>query len=164
MATYVTQDLAWADRAPLVVESTAIVQGTPQEVWDAILDYPRWAVWFPRIATCQATSDPPTGVGSTRDVTLKGGGGTVSERFIAWDEPEVWAFTATSGPPVFTSIVERIAIEALDDGRSSVSYRMALAPRSLLLPVLRLATGQLQKVLATALANLDGEVAGRRAA
>ena len=50
MATYVTQELAWVDRAPVVVESTGIVLGTPQEVWDAILDYPRWAEWFPRIA------------------------------------------------------------------------------------------------------------------
>ena len=97
MATYVEQDLAWADRAPLVVESTAAVAGTPQEVWDAILDYPRWAEWFPRIARCRSTSDPAYGLGSTRDVTLKGGGGTVSERFIAWDEPEVWAF-ATGKP------------------------------------------------------------------
>ncbi len=164
MATYVEQDLAWADRAPLVVESTATVAGSPQEVWDAILDYPRWAEWFPRIARCRSTSEPAYGVGSTRDVTLSGGGGTVSERFIAWDEPEVWAFTATAGPPVFTSIVERITIQPLDDGRSTVTYRMALAPRSLLLPVLKLARGQLAKVLATALGNLDGEVARRRAA
>ncbi len=167
MATYVTQDLAWADRAPLVVESTATLGGTAQEVWDAILDYPRWTAWFPQITACQATSDPPTGVGSTRDVTLKGGGGTVSERFIAWDEPSadapgVWAFTATSGAPVFTSIVERVTIEPLADGRAQVTYRMALAPRSVLLPLLKLGRGRLAGVLATALANLDVEVARRR--
>lgn len=162
MATYVTQDLAWADRAPLVVESTGTVAGTPEEVWAAILDYPRWAAWFPQIAECHATSDPPTGVGSTRDVTLKGGGGTVAERFIAWDEPSVWAFTATSGPPVFTSIVERVTIEPLDDDRSTVTYRMALAPRALLLPLLKLGRGRMAGILATALANLDAEVARRR--
>ena len=163
MATYVTQDLDWAERAPLVVESTGIVLGTPQEVWDAILDYPRWVAWFPQLTDCHATSDPPTGVGSTRDVSLKGGG-TVSERFIAWDEPEVWAFTATSGPPVFTSIVERVTIEPVDDGRTSVTYRMALAPRSVLLPILKLGRGRLAGVLATALRNLDAEVARRRSA
>ena len=137
--------------------------GTAQEVWDAIVDYPRWAAWFPQIARCHATSEPSTGLGSTRDVRLKGGGGTIGERFIAWDEPRVWAFTATSGPPVFTSIVERVTIERVGDDRASVTYRMALAPRRALLPVLRLAKGRLASVLATALANLDGEVARRRA-
>ena len=91
-----------------------------------------------------------------------GGGGTVSERFIAWEEPHVWAFTATAGAPLFTSIVERITIEPLDERRTSVTYRMALAPRRALLPLLKLGKGQLAKVLATALANLDGEVARRR--
>ncbi|MEZ5180971.1 MAG: SRPBCC family protein [Acidimicrobiales bacterium] len=163
MGSYVEQDLAWADRAPIVVEATGTVAGTAQEVWDAIVDYPRWAAWFPQIARCHATSEPSTGLGSTRDVRLKGGGGTIGERFIAWDEPRVWAFTATSGPPVFTSIVERVTIERVGDDRASVTYRMALAPRRALLPVLRLAKGRLASVLATALANLDGEVARRRA-
>ncbi|MEZ5139172.1 MAG: SRPBCC family protein [Acidimicrobiales bacterium] len=127
MGSYVEQDLAWADRAPIVVEATGTVAGTAQEVWDAIVDYPRWAAWFPQIAGCHATSEPSTGLGSTRDVRLKGGGGTIGERFIAWDEPRVWAFTATSGPPVFTSIVERVTIERAGDDRASVTYRMALA-------------------------------------
>jgi len=159
---YVEQDLDWADQAPIVVEAAATLAGTAQEVWDAIVDYPRWAAWFPQIAACRATSEPPTGLGSTRDVRLKGGGGTIAERFIGWEEPHVWAFTATSGPPVFTSIVERVTIEALADGRASVTYRMALAPRRALRPVLRLARGRLASVLATALANLDDEVARRR--
>lgn len=162
MATYQQQDLAWSEHAPLVVERRAIVHGTPQEVWDAILDYPGWTRWFPRVATCQATSDPPTGLGSTRDVTLKGGGGAISERFIEWDEPHLWAFTGTAGPPVFSSIVERIAIEPLGDDRATVSYRMALAPRGPLRWVFGLAKGQLGGVLERALANLDDEVARRR--
>lgn len=162
MSTYVTQGLDFVDRAPLVVEATDTVRATPDEVWAAILDYERWPAWFPRIATCAATSDPPTGIGSTRDVVLKGGGGTFRERFIAWDEPERWSFTVYEGPPLFTSIVERVTLRPLDDDRTEVTYRMALAPRRVLTPILRQARGQLQKVLAGALANLDGELDRRR--
>ncbi|MCB1030590.1 MAG: SRPBCC family protein [Acidimicrobiales bacterium] len=162
MATYVTQQIDFVDTAPLMVEASNIVSATPREVWAAIVDYPRWVEWFPRVDACEPTSEPPTGVGSTRDVTLKGGLGVIAEKFIVWDELSCWAFTVTSGPPVFSSIVERITIEPVDDHRTRVTYRMALAPKWFVAPVLKAAKGQLHKVLATALTNLDGELEIRR--
>ena len=135
--------------------------GTPAEVWAVLLDYPGWTRWFPKVLSCEATSDPATGIGSTRVVTLPGKA-RVEERFIGWDEPHLWAFTATDGPAMFGGLVERVTIEALDERRTEVAYRMALDPRGLLKPVFRFVRGSFEKNLATALRNLDAEVARLR--
>jgi carbon monoxide dehydrogenase subunit G len=161
MATVAPQDLAYAEHAPVIVEQRAIVAGTPEEVWAVLLDYPGWTRWFPKVLTCQATSDPATGVGSTRVVTLPGKAEVV-ERFIAWDEPKVWAFTATEVPPVFAALVERVTIEPVDDVHSEVAYRMAIGPKPVLAPLFKLVRRQFASNLATALRNLDGELARRR--
>ena len=163
MAAYEIQDISYADRAPVIAEGVGVVRGTPQEVWDAILDYPGWTRWFASLTSCEATSDPATGVGSTRDVGIKGGV-TVSERFIVWDEPTTWGFTVTDGPPVLRSLVERITIRPLDDERTQVTYRMALGPKAWFLPMVKLARPQLRKNLEGALRGLDAEVARRRTA
>lgn len=163
MATLIPQTLAFADTAPVIAESTATIDGTPAEVWATILVYERWPEWFPSVKTCRSTSEPATGVGSTRTVTIPGGM-SVDERFIAWDEPEVWAFTALTGPPVFQSLVERITIRPVGDDRSEVTYRMAIEPKRGFGGVLKVARSQIAKTLAGALRNLDGEVARTRSA
>lgn len=163
MATLIARDLDFADAAPIIVEHVGVLDATTAEVWAAILDYERWAVWFPRIESCRATSDPATGVGSTREVVLEGGQRVV-ERFIAWDEEACWAFTATDAPPVFTSLVERVTIRRLGPRLTEVTYRMAIEPKRPLAPLVKLARVPISKVLKAALRNLNAEIADRRAA
>lgn len=163
MATVAPQELDYAERAPIIAEQRAVLAATPQEVWDAILDYPGWTRWFPKVLSCEATSEPATGIGSTRVVTLPGKA-RVEERFIGWEEPRLWAFTATDAPPVFSALVERITIEPLDEGRTEVTYRMAIGPKSFLTPVFKVLKGQFDKNLVVALRNLEGEVVRRRTA
>jgi hypothetical protein len=163
MAKVEPQELEFAERAPVIVEQRAVVHGSTQEVWDAILDYPGWTRWFPKVLTCEATSDPPTGLGSTRVVTLPGKQRVV-ERFIGWEERSLWAFTATEAPAVFGSLVERVTLVALDEGRTEVTYRMAFGPKRFLVPIFKAVRGQFDGNLVTALRNLDDEVARRRGA
>lgn len=162
MAELTPQDLGFAETAPVRVDGTAVLDVTPAEVWAVIVDYRRWPQWFPNVKTCVATSDPPTGVGSTRRVTLPGGA-SIDERFIAWEPEELWAFTAeTARPPVFRSLVERITITEIEPGRTSVAYRMAFDPHPVLKPagpLLRVAIG---KNLTRAMHALGEEIGRRR--
>ncbi len=161
MGTLAPQDLAFAETAPVIAERTAVLGAGAPQVWAAILDYPSWAHWFPGVKACRSTSDPATGVGSTRSVTL-GANVVVDERFIGWEEPRLWAFTALTGPPGFASLVERVTLEELAADRTEVTYRMAIGPKPVLVPLFRVLRPVIEKNLATALSNLDRVVAQSR--
>jgi carbon monoxide dehydrogenase subunit G len=158
MGTMEPKDLDFAETAPVIAERAAVISGTPAQVWAAILDYPGWADWFPGVKRCRSTSDPATGVGSTRSVGL-GAKVVVDERFIGWEEPTLWAFTALSGPPGFASLVERVRLREVDGARTEVTYRMAIGPRPALVPLFKALRPVIEKNLAKALSNLDGVVA-----
>jgi uncharacterized protein YndB with AHSA1/START domain len=161
MASYRPEDLDFAETAPIQIEAVEAVDGSRQEVWDVLLDYPGWTTWFSSLKECRATSDPATGIGSTRMVKLAGGA-TFDERFIAWDEPSVWAFTGTAGPPLFESLVERVTLRELSPTRTQVTYRMAIRPRRGLSPLVKAARGGVQKNLTAALRSLNTVVVGAR--
>ncbi len=162
MGQLVPQELEFADTAPLRAEGRTLVEGTAAEVWAVLLDYERWPVWFAGVKQCRATSDPATGVGSTREVVLTGGA-TVEERFIGWEEGGLWSFTATAmKPALFRSLVERVTIEDLGPRRTQVTYRMAVDPS----PALKLLAPALKPVLTRnltkAMASLAHQVTARR--
>lgn len=161
VATYVPQNLAFAESAPVVVESSGTVAGTRSEVWAVICDHERWPEWMSALTSCRSTSTPAAGVGSTREVKLSGGF-SFTEEFIAWDEPEVWAFTGITGPPAFRSLVERITLVELAPDRTEITYRMAIEPRRGFGLLVKAATRGIEKNLTQALARLDGVVAARR--
>lgn len=163
MATYLPQGIQFADTAPVQIEAVGVVDGTRQEVWDTLLDYPGWTSWFSSLKRCEPTSEPATGVGSTRQVVISGGA-TFDEEFIAWDEPEVWAFTGTAGPPFFRSLVERVTLKELGPQLTEVTYRMAIDPRPGFGPLVKLAKGGVAKNLRVALRELNGAVARNRPA
>jgi carbon monoxide dehydrogenase subunit G len=161
MATYLPRELGFAETAPVIFESSETVAGTPDEIWAVLCDHERWPEWMGRVRRVRPTSTPPSGVGSTREVVLEGGL-SFQEVFIAWDEPEVWAFTATEGPPVARGLVERVTLEPLDDTRTQVTYRMAVEPRPGWGLVVKAARRGVEPNLRRALQNLSGVVAGRR--
>ena len=161
MASLEPQELGFAETAPVIAEAVGVIDGTREEVWAVIADHRSWPRWFGGVKTCEPTSDPDHGVGSTRRVTLDGGL-AVDERFIAWDEPELWAFTGVEAPPVFSALVERVTLKELGPRLTEVTYRMAIRPgRGMGIPV-KLARGTIQKRIHAALRNLNGEVVSRR--
>ena len=162
MATLTPQTIEFAETAPFRAEGSAVVAGTPAEVWAVVLDYERWPDWFPGVKRCHATSTPPTGVGSTREVVLSGGS-TFQERFIAWEDEALWSFTATEmKPPGFRSLVERLTIEDLGPNRSQVTYRMGLELTIGLKPLALLLRPMLNRTLTKAMAGLAAQVVSRR--
>lgn len=163
MATLSPRTIDFADAAPVHVDGTATLQASPAEIWEVLLDYEAWPRWFRGLHTCRPTSDPATGVGSTRTVTLAGGRSSVEERFIAWEDERLWAFTATTmSPAIFRSLVERVTIEVVDAERTTVTYRMAFDPKPVLRPVLPILRAGIARNLSAAMVELGREVTRRR--
>ena len=161
MATLQPQELEFAETAPFIAEGLHVAAGTPAEVWEVLLDYPAWPRWFNGVKTCESTSDPATGVGSTRTVALQGGG-RVDERFIAWEDERLWAFTGVAAPRLLDALVERVTLRPVDEDRTEVTYRMAArwwGPFALLGKGIR---GKVEQNLTASLRNLDAELAARR--
>jgi uncharacterized protein YndB with AHSA1/START domain len=151
----IDQDLTFVEPAPVRIETSAVVRAPRQAVWDVLVDHRAWTEWFgPSLSRCEPTSATEIGVGSTRMVALKGGV-EVHERFIAWDEPELWAFTGTGmKPAAFEALVERVRIDPLGDHHCRVTYTMALTPARWLRPMVPLLRAGVRKSLNDALAGL----------
>jgi len=154
------RDLSFIDTAPVRIEASRTVAAPRQSVWDVLCDHRGWPSWFgPALASCEPTSEPDHGVGSTRSVKLRGGA-TVEERFIAWDEPELWSFTGTSmKPALFRELVERVILAPIGEERTRITYTMALTPGPALWPVVPLLKLGVSRSLGQAL-----EALGRTAA
>lgn len=124
MAKMEPQELAFADLAPFTIEASAIIPTSATAVFAVLKDHHRWPDWIGSgFTSVESTSDPDYGVGSTRTVTVWRVA-KVEERFVGWQEPTLWAFTATSlRPGVLSKLVERFEIEPEGDDRCRVSYR-----------------------------------------
>lgn len=162
MAKLTPQQIEFAETAPFRAEGTALVMGSPTEVWAVLADNGSWPSWFAGVKSCRATSDPGTGVGSTREVVLAGGS-RFQERFIAWEEDALWSFTATDmKPAAFRSLVERVTIVESGPGRTRITYRMAFEPKPALRPLAPLLAKVLSRNLTKAMERLGREVVGRQ--
>lgn len=162
MAKMAEQDISYADTAPVIAEGTAVVDGTPAEVWAVLADHRTWPEWFPSVKKVEPTSTKESGVGMTRRVTVAGGP-TVDERFIAWDEEKLWSFTGVSGKPAaFKKLVERAIIEPVDDTHTRITYRMAFEPAAVFKPLSGILKKQISKQITQGMVNLGKQVTARR--
>lgn len=162
MATLAPQDIDFTTRAPLRAEGTAVVDGTPAEVWAVLTDDESWPRWFDGVRSCRPTSEPAGGVGATRQVVIRGGT-RFDERFIAWDEGRLWAFTGVAvRPGLFRALVESCTIEPLDEGRTRVTYRMGAEPAPWARPLVPALRRGFTRGLAGGMQGLAREVAARR--
>lgn len=156
----IERDLTFIESAPVRIEAAVTVAATRDQVWTVLADNRGWTRWFgPSLESCEPTSEVEHGVGSTRRVKLKGGV-TVDERFIVWDEPELWAFTgAAMKPGAFRELVERVTLAPIGDDRTRITYTMALTPAGWLRPLTPLLRAAVSKSLHQALESLGREAA-----
>lgn len=92
-------ELDWIARAPNVVKVSARFTAPPAKVFAAFADAATWPRWFPLMSSAAYADAAGGGLGRERTVKLRTLG-TFRERFIAWDDPGRYAFTAvaTSSP------------------------------------------------------------------
>lgn len=88
-------DLDWIPRAPQVVKVSARFSAPPAKVFAAFADASTWPRWFPLMTSAVYRDPAGGGLGRERTVVLRTLG-TFRERFIAWDEPGRYAFTAVA--------------------------------------------------------------------
>ena len=127
--------VSFPDRAPLKIRVEVTVRATPRQVWDILLDHPRWVEWYQGMVSCEDTTRPPytKGIaGSTRRVVVEGIEAT--EEFIALIPEKVWAFTVfEASVPLNKKWVERVVLEPAVDGDTTggtrIIYEAGMEPR-----------------------------------
>jgi len=118
------RDLNFLNTDPHVVQADRLVPCSPDEVFKALADSPRWTTWFEGMRQADWTSEPPHGVGSTRVVRI--GPLRAAERFLIWEPGKRLAFVITGASlPGVRSVVEDLQLEGAGNG-TRLHYRIAL--------------------------------------
>lgn len=145
-------DVAFIATARQTLEVEQIVRAPIQRVWDTIADNETWTRWFSPMSECQTTSDPGTGVGATRSVVV--GPLEADEEFVAWDEPNIWAFTITkTNIPMASKFLEQLELSTHNDG-TRVTYTGAFDPHLVTKLSYPLVKRQVRKAWTAGLAGL----------
>lgn len=163
MGSLEQQDMQFFDTAP--VQSTASLESPapPSAVFAVLADHRRWPEWIGMgVSTIEPTSQPEYGVDSTRTLTFVRGALRVQERFIAWDDPTIWAFTGVDcRPKVFLKLVEGFWLEPLNEGRTRITYKMGCELPALMKPISGAFGAVWTRAITGALPNLSAEAMRR---
>lgn len=154
MAALEPVDPSFYDSAAWKIDVVRDVALARQDAWRIIADNASWPSWFPGIAVCETIGEPASGLGSKRHV--KGRGLDVTERFIVWEPGAAWGFTILSMKRSFASrMAERVSLADAGDGRTRITYLMAIEPKPWARWMRPLLTAGAQRVLGKALQNLE---------
>lgn len=152
-------DPTFATTAPRIVTVDHVVDAPASAVWEVVTDNPGWVEWFPTMTSSENTSDPTSGVGSTR--TVKVGGLRADERFVAWEPEKLWAFTITkTNLPMAKRFLEQLEFTP-DGDKTRVRYTGAYEPHPLVRPIGGFIDKQLRSTWANGLAGLAAVTASR---
>ncbi len=139
------QDLSFTKTAPFVFENEAILDASPERVFEIFATGENQRTWFKDFVANRWTTPPPYGVGSERDVELELL--TVSERFLAWEPGKRLTFTMTRITlPLVEAMVEDLVFEPLGEGRTRLLWRAHYRPSVFMRPfhpIMRAVFGQL---------------------
>jgi hypothetical protein len=65
------KDLSFADSVPWRFDMVGDVDAPVDRVWATFIDNPSWANWFDGCTSCESTSSPADGIGSTRTIRVR---------------------------------------------------------------------------------------------
>lgn len=151
-------DLDFATSAPRSVTVEQTIAAPVARVWEVVTDNPGWVDWYPTMTEAVDTSDPTTGVGSTRRVKV--GGLVAEERFIAWEPEQLWAFTIEkTNLPTAKRFLEQLEFEA-DGDTTTVRYTGAYEPLWFTKPIAGFVDKQLRTAWTAGLAGLAAQCSG----
>lgn len=154
------EDLAFVERAPVVVRAEVSVPASPAAVWRAFADAPAWVDWFTGMQDAHYTSPAPYGVGSTRSVRVMGL--VADETILAFDPGKCFAFRVdATNAPLLRALVEVVTLEP-DGANTRVVYRQAFEAKPWLRPLLPLLRGQMERGLRRGLDGLGPWLAAQR--
>jgi hypothetical protein len=123
--------LDFIESAPLRFIYTVDIDASPEGVFKVLADVDAWPRFLKDTLKAQWTSPEPHGVGSTRELILKGL--TVQEHFIAWEPGKRFTFyIAEMTAPLARALCEDYHLEHSDSGKTRFTYIVACEPSLLL--------------------------------
>jgi hypothetical protein len=129
MPELVLVDPDFADTAPRVVRVERVIDVSPAQVWNCVLDTSGWTEWFPTMSRADSMS-PPATHGSSR--TVKIGLLVAEEQVVVADEPLRWGFSVThTNIPIAKRLLELLDLEdasTTERARCRVRYTGAFEP------------------------------------
>jgi Polyketide cyclase / dehydrase and lipid transport len=128
------RDLAWVDRAPVVIAKSFTLGAPTAEVWNRLADLGAWSEWCGGMKRVRIDG-PATGVGALRTVWV--GLTRVQERFVVWDPGQRLTFTLTgSNTPGLHSMVEdwATAPDPQNPARTLLTVRVGIEAAGILRP------------------------------
>lgn len=124
-------DLSFIDRAPFHFDNEAIINASPERVFEIVATGESQSAWFQDWKGERWLSDPPRGVGSTREITLKAL--SVKERFVAWEPGRRLSFTIYAITlPLVQEMLEDLRFEPMGEGRTRLRWRAYYTPAPLM--------------------------------
>ncbi|MEO8796730.1 MAG: SRPBCC family protein [Polyangiaceae bacterium] len=131
------------------------------EAFELLSDTAQLPRWVHDCTGCQWTTSPPYGVGSTRDVVLKGGL-TVHEEFLAWEPGERLTFTVTGMTiPLLRRMVEDFRLRRVSAATCELEWTVHYEPRTIAKLILPIARPRFVALFERSAQNLEKLVAGR---
>lgn len=158
MRAYQPVDLGWIAAAPLTIRASARLAAAPGRVFDALADADGWTGWWPLMHVARWTTPAPHGVGSEREVAIRGLG-RLRERFVAFEPGARFAFTMLEGTnPLATAIVEDYLLSP-DGGGTDVAWTIGAAPTALGRIARPAVVATVRAMFARAMRRLDARLA-----
>jgi hypothetical protein len=159
MIEYDKVELDFLDSAPIKISLKADLDITPEALFKQFEDVDSWG-WATIKSVIWETA-PPYGRGTTRTVDVTGQG-NIQEYFLLWEQDQRMAFRFDRGEmKLVSALVEDYQVEALPDGRSRLSWNVAIQLRGFARILSPLLAGVMKRQFAGMLAKLVVQVNGK---
>jgi Polyketide cyclase / dehydrase and lipid transport len=154
------EGLDFLKTAPVILEFAAHVRAPQSTVWSVIgADPTTWTPWFPGLREGAFTSPPPYGVGTKRQVKVRGVG-RYKETIVAWDEGSRMAYRVDSTSlPIARALLEDWVLEPDGADATTVHWTFAIDPTPIFRVSMRLSPNTIGGVFRKAMHNLDARLA-----
>jgi hypothetical protein len=153
------EGLDFLKSAPTILEFSEQVRAPQATVWSVIgADPTAWTPWFPGLKEGAFTSAAPHGVGTKRQVKVRGVG-RYKETIVAWDEGSRMAYRVdATSMPIARALLEDWVLEPDGADATTVHWTFAIDPTPIFRVSMRLSPNTIGGVFHKAMRNLDTQL------